>query len=73
MRTVLAALVDTAAVVVLAFIGFRLAVSSAPCSDLGDCAVLTPLVVILAALLVAAYFVVGYLAWRRTPGDRLLG
>jgi hypothetical protein len=73
MRAVLAALVDTLAVIVLGFIGFRLAVSAAPCSNLGDCAILTPVVLVAAVVLIAAYFLVGYLAWHRTPGDRLLG
>jgi hypothetical protein len=60
-------------VLALAYIGFRVAVSTAPCSDLGQCTVLTPMVVGLAVVLVAAYFAAGYFAWRRTPGDKLLG
>jgi hypothetical protein len=72
MRTALAALVDTLAVLVLGYLGFRLAVSTAPCSDLGECAILTPMVIAAAVVLIAAYFGAGYLLWRRTPGERLL-
>lgn len=73
MKTFLAALADTVAVVALGFIGFRLAVSAAPCRNLGQCTILTPLVLLAGVVLVAAYFLAGYLAWRRTPGERLFG
>lgn len=71
MKTALAAAVDTVAVLILGYLGFRLAVAAAPCNDLGECAILTPMVVIAALVLIAAYFAAGYLAWHRTPGNRV--
>ncbi len=72
-KTALAAAVDTLAVLILGYLGFRLAVAAAPCNDLGECAILTPMVVLAALILVGAYFLGGYLAWQRTPGNRFFG
>lgn len=71
MKAALAAALDTLAVLVLGYLGFRLAVAAAPCADLGECAILTPMVVVVALILIAAYFLAGYLAWHRTPGNRM--
>lgn len=73
MKTVLAAGMDTLAVLLLGFLGFRLAVAAAPCKDLGACTPLTPMVVIAAVILIAAYFLLGYAVWGRTPGTRVFG
>lgn len=69
----MAAAIDTLAVLILGYVGFRLAVAAAPCNDLGECAILTPMVVVAALILIGAYFLAGYLAWHCTPGTRLLG
>lgn len=71
MKTALAAVIDTLAVLILGYLGFRLAVAAAPCKDLGECTILTPMVIIATLILIAAYFLAGYLAWHRTPGNRI--
>lgn len=67
----MAVVFDALAVLILGYVGFKAGTVLAPCSDLGECFVLTPLVVIAALVLIAAYFLAGYVLWRRTPGERV--
>jgi hypothetical protein len=72
MRGVLAALTDALVVAGLGFVAFRLALVTAPCNgNMGDCASLTPLVVLFVLLALVLYFGAGQLLWRSTPGQRL--
>jgi hypothetical protein len=73
MRRTLAAVLDAAMVVVLGYIGFRLAVLIAPChGNMGSCPTLTPLILLTIILVLVLYFGGGYVLWRCTPGERLL-
>lgn len=56
MRLLLASAIDVVAACVLAFASFHLAVSVAPCSDLGDCIVLGPTVLVLVLAILILYF-----------------
>jgi hypothetical protein len=70
-RRALAAGTDALAVLALGFIGFRIVEAAVPCKDLGNCFPLTPLVVVAVIALAGAYFLIGYLAWHHTPGERV--
>jgi uncharacterized RDD family membrane protein YckC len=71
MHRALASLTDVAAVAVLSFGAFRLAVALVACKNPAECPLLAPATVLLIVVLVGAYFVVAYLRWGRSPGRRL--
>lgn len=72
-RSILAAVLDSLAVAALGFGAFRFAVAVAPCKDIGECSVLTPLVLASVVVVVAAYFAAGYVLFRSTIGQRVTG
>lgn len=74
MRSALAAVFDTVLVAACAYLAFLLGVWATPCGGHpGNCAVLTPLVLILVVLAVALYFGVAHLCWRATIGQKIFG
>lgn len=72
MRAMLAALIDTSLAALVGFVAFHLAVLTAPCSNLGACTILTPLVLLFVTLGLILYFGLGFALWRTTPGKALL-
>lgn len=72
-KRVIAALVDSALVALLAYLGFRLAVPVSGCRDLSSCPPLTPLIAVAALAFIAIYFLAAYACWHRTFGQRILG
>jgi len=68
MRVLLASAIDVIAACVLTFASFRLAVSVAPCSDLGDCAALGPTVLVLVLAILILYFGGSFALLGTTPG-----
>lgn len=72
MRRLLAAVVDTAAVLLLGYLAFRVAEVVTSCgSSTPSCPMLAPLVVLFALLAAAIYFVLSFVWWRSTPGERI--
>ncbi len=71
MRRILAVLIDAIAVAILGYLGFRLALALAPCDEISECAIVTPMVVVLALLFIVSYFLAGRVAFGHTPGERL--
>jgi LytS/YehU family sensor histidine kinase len=72
-RTALAALVDVSLAVLLAYLGFRLALWAAPCHDESSCPTMIVLSVTFVVLAIATYFGLPILSWKTTLGQRLLG
>jgi hypothetical protein len=73
MRLVLASLIDSVLIGAVAFVAFRLAIWATPCSDLGSCPLLTPLIVIFILIGLGLYIGLGRFVWHSTVGRGVLG
>jgi hypothetical protein len=72
MARVASAISDAGFVALLGYGGFRFAAAAAPCNgNMASCPVLAPFILVSIALVVVAYFALGFMLWGSTPAQRL--